>query len=281
MDWFSPGKNPGKAMGQAGADGQRLRRRWVRGDPGPRRRAGHYPGHWHGFSSIHRRCTLPGPRIGASSVAQENLRAISGQARAREVWCEALEQISQACDRADGCDLQLGHPVYRGWQRQESDTQARYRHQDHLQRRGFARRHGSVERSAITRLRRLHLFEFLDQPWCPQAVRHGATDFLEAITSRGDIYRPIQAEIFRAIDDCGAERVIDLCSGGGGPWLSPAWRSALAEHAPLTVAVTDKVPSSALPERLVAGVSCVNFPVDAAQVPEALRGFRTIFSSFH
>jgi hypothetical protein len=73
-----------------------------------------------------------------------------------------------------------------------------------------------MERSAITRLRRFHLFEVLDQAWCPPAVRHGATDFLEAITSRGNIYRPIQTEIFRAIEDCGAKSVIDLCSGGGG-----------------------------------------------------------------
>lgn len=112
-------------------------------------------------------------------------------------------------------------------------------------------------------------------------MRHGATDYLEAITSRGDIYRPIQAEFFRAIEDCGAERVVDLCSGGGGPWLSTSWRSALAEHAPLTVVLTDKFPSSALPDRLGAGVSCVNFSVDAAHVPAALTGFRTIFSSFH
>jgi hypothetical protein len=138
-----------------------------------------------------------------------------------------------------------------------------------------------MERSAITRLRRFHLFEVLDQAWCPPAVRHGATDFLEAITSRGNIYRPIQTEIFRAIEDCGAKSVIDLCSGGGGPWLSPAWRSALAERAPLTVVLTDKFPSSALPERLGVDMSCVNFSVDAAHVPEALRGFRTIFSSFH
>jgi hypothetical protein len=130
-------------------------------------------------------------------------------------------------------------------------------------------------------LRRFQLFEVLDLAWCPQAVRHGATDYLEAITSRGDIYRPIQGEIFRAIEDCGAERVVDLCSGGGGPWLSPAWLSALARHAPLTVVLTDKFPSSALPERLGPGVSCVSFSVNAARVPESLRGFRTIFSSFH
>jgi hypothetical protein len=130
-------------------------------------------------------------------------------------------------------------------------------------------------------LRRHQFFEVLDQAWCPQAVRHGATDFLEAITSRADIYRPVQAQFFRAIAECGAGRVVDLCSGGGGPWLSPPWLAGLAERAPLAVVLTDKFPSSALPDRLGPGVSCVNYPVDAAHVPESLRGFRTIFSSFH
>jgi hypothetical protein len=132
-------------------------------------------------------------------------------------------------------------------------------------------------------LRRLQLFEFLDQAWCPQAVRHGATDYLEAITSRTDIYRPIRGDIFGAIKQCGAARVVDLCAGGGGPWLSPAWRSALAEHAPLSVLLTDKFPSATLSSRLGTDpdVRCVVFPVDAAHVPEGLSGFRTIFSSFH
>jgi hypothetical protein len=132
-------------------------------------------------------------------------------------------------------------------------------------------------------LRRLQLFEFLDQSWCPQAVRHGATDYLEAITSRADIYGHIQGKIFRAIEECGAKQVIDLCSGGGGPWLSSSWRRALADHTPLTVVLTDKFPSKELPVRLTAdaNVTSINFPVDAANVPKSLQGFRTIFSSFH
>jgi len=140
-----------------------------------------------------------------------------------------------------------------------------------------------LERSAIARLRRLQLFEVLDQAWCPQAVRHGATDYLEAITSRADIYRPIQSEIFRAVEECGAPRVVDLCSGGGGPWLSPAWRAALANHTPLTVLLTDKFPSDVLSARLGGdpSIRCLDLPVDAAAVPADLSGFRTIFSSFH
>ena len=114
-------------------------------------------------------------------------------------------------------------------------------------------------------------------------MRHGATDYLEAITNRADIYRPIQAEFFRAISECGAERVVDLCSGGGGPWLSSEWHSELAKRAPLKVVLTDKFPSSVLATRLGQDpyVSCVDFSVDATCVPEFLRGFRTIFSSFH
>jgi hypothetical protein len=132
-------------------------------------------------------------------------------------------------------------------------------------------------------LRRLQLFEVLDQAWCPPAVRHGATDYLEAITSRADIYRPIRAEIFRAIRASGAERVVDLCSGGGGPWLSSAWRSELAKQAPLSVILTDKFPNITLSVRLGTNpaVSCVDCSVDAAHVPTDLSGFRTIFSSFH
>ena len=132
-------------------------------------------------------------------------------------------------------------------------------------------------------MRRLQLFEFLDQSWCPQAVRHGETDYLEAITNLADIYGPIQGEIFRAIAACSARQVIDLCSGGGGPWLSRSWRRALADHAPLTLVLTDKFPSRELPAKLSAdpAMTSINSSVDAASVPKSLKGFRTIFCSFH
>ena len=101
--------------------------------------------------------------------------------------------------------------------------------------------------------------------------------------SRSDIYRSIQAKIFEVIADCKAVRVVDLCSGGGGPWLSPSWRAALAKHEPLRVVLTDKFPSDVLSIRLRgdSSLSAVDFSVDAANVPDSLKGFRTIFSSFH
>jgi hypothetical protein len=103
------------------------------------------------------------------------------------------------------------------------------------------------------------------------------------VISRSDIYRSIQAKIFEVIADCGAVCVVDLCSGGGGPWLSPSWRAALARHEPLSVVLTDKFPSDVLSIRLRgdSSLSTADFSVDAAGVPASLKGFRTIFSSFH
>jgi hypothetical protein len=143
-------------------------------------------------------------------------------------------------------------------------------------------------------LRRVHLFEILDQAWCPKAVREGATDALEAIISSTDSYRSVRGQMMAAIRTSGAERVVDLCSGGGGPWLSESWSSesglsesghaASGQGGSLRVALTDKFPSEALATRVrqSRGIcSVVDSPVDATSVPEELRGFRTIFSSFH
>ncbi|HEX3940108.1 MAG TPA: hypothetical protein VHX11_01335 [Acidobacteriaceae bacterium] len=145
---------------------------------------------------------------------------------------------------------------------------------------------------------RLHLFEILDQSWCPRPVRDGATDFLEAITGASDVYRSVRADFLAAMLACRANQIVDLCSGGGGPWLSKPWQAVLEQQPGLRVLLTDKFPSRELCAKLGRGaaVSAVSIPVDAGDVPAALngpnrpngtdagrdlRGFRTLFSSFH
>lgn len=134
-------------------------------------------------------------------------------------------------------------------------------------------------------MRRLQLFEILDQSWCPQAVRDGATDFLEFITNLTDLYSPVRPLLLGAIRESGSRSVVDLCSGGGGPWLSSGWRAArFSREWPLTVWLTDKFPSFVLKSRLNESedsLRLVDEPVDATAVPPELHGFRTIFASFH
>jgi hypothetical protein len=134
-------------------------------------------------------------------------------------------------------------------------------------------------------LRRYQLFEFLDQRWCPQAIRDGATDFLERLSFLANPYSAIRSPFVDAIRATGARSVIDLCSGGGGPWFSEQWQEARVQaQGPLCVSLTDKFPSSILAkrvERTDATLKIVAHSVDATKVPANLTGFRTIFASFH
>jgi len=126
---------------------------------------------------------------------------------------------------------------------------------------------------------RLQLFEIHDQAWCPPSLRDALTDFLQFTITLGRSYAPIVPMLRDAITRTGATRVVDLCSGAGGPWR--AWLRKPRGMAPgfdVPVVLTDKYPnrlaqSGSLPFHTV--------PVDATAVPAQLDGFRTLFTSFH
>lgn len=133
---------------------------------------------------------------------------------------------------------------------------------------------------------RLHLIEIEDQPWCPTPVRDGATDYLQFVLDKLRPYRPVAGRLAAAIRRTGSRRVIDLCSGAGGPWpgLLPEVRSALGDQ-PLEVLLTDLYPNQAAWEKLQVdskdSLQGYDRPVDATRVPAELEGFRTLFSGFH
>jgi hypothetical protein len=82
----------------------------------------------------------------------------------------------------------------------------------------------------------------------------------------------------------GTREVLDLCSGGGGPWRRLAAESLAGITPAIAVRLTDKYPNRSAFRRAGAASSVLCFessPVDATRIPEHLQGFRTIFSSFH
>jgi hypothetical protein len=112
---------------------------------------------------------------------------------------------------------------------------------------------------------RVHLVEIHDLPWCPQSLRDALTDFLKFALNLPRTYEPAGPMIRAAVARTGARRIIDLCSGAGGPWTQ------LAPVVGVPVLLTDLYPHGSLhPE-----------PVDARAVPASLDGFRTLFTSFH
>jgi hypothetical protein len=97
-------------------------------------------------------------------------------------------------------------------------------------------------------MERRRLVELQDLPWCPRFIRDALTDLLHAATVMFDLYGPAVPTIREALEklDC---RVI------------PAFRKAAQGEGE--------------------AVSYIEYPVDAGDVPKDLRGFRTLFSSFH
>src|ERR1043166_1308225 len=111
---------------------------------------------------------------------------------------------------------------------------------------------------------RLHLVEIHDLAWCPRSLRDALTDFLSFFANTGGAYDSVGPLLRAAIERTGARRIIDLCSGAGGPW------SRLAPMVGLPVVKKDLYPHDPGVRR-----------VDARAVPPELDGFRTIFTAFH
>jgi len=134
-------------------------------------------------------------------------------------------------------------------------------------------------------MKRRQLIELEDQPWLPDAIRDGITDFLQFAATRAGLYRAILPLLERCIETLGVSRILDLCAGAGGAWSDLAPRLASVREGRLRIRLTDRYPNRAAWAReLVAGEGCIEMhpdPVDAMAVPEGLDGLRTLFSAFH
>ncbi len=131
---------------------------------------------------------------------------------------------------------------------------------------------------------RFQAIEFEDYEWFPAVLRDSMTDFFNFNMTRMNLYAPAVSLLAEALEKTGAERIVDLCSGGGGPHLRLAGDLSAALGRPVPVTLTDKYPNVPAFERVSREVSAIDFytePVDATRVPAELDGFRTLFSSFH
>jgi hypothetical protein len=132
---------------------------------------------------------------------------------------------------------------------------------------------------------RVNIPEIHDQPWLPPSIRDGITDTLQCIFRIGGVYRPIVPRLSNALEATDTVRLVDLCSGSGGPWAWLDAKLARRDCAPLNIQLTDKFPNTAARERGElrphGGVAYCAESVDATSVPDHLDGFRTMFASFH
>ena len=133
------------------------------------------------------------------------------------------------------------------------------------------------------RMRRMQLVELEDLPWFPRVIRNGGTDWLGFMANHTPMFAGVAPAIRRAMQATGTDRIIDLCSGGGGPWLT--LERELRKTGPVTVELSDLYPNSDARAYLrQAGQGRLTFhpgSVDATDVSPSMGGVRTMFNSFH
>jgi hypothetical protein len=132
-------------------------------------------------------------------------------------------------------------------------------------------------------MRRVQLIEIHDQPWFPSFLRDQVTDDLQIILNIVRPYADILPQLREGIEHSGADRVLDLCSGAGGPW--PWLADALARNGlSIRAEMSDKYPNAQARARVQTNSANLHYreeAVDATRVPRSLGGFRTLFTSFH
>ncbi len=131
---------------------------------------------------------------------------------------------------------------------------------------------------------RIHLFEFHDLELFPSSMRHTITDFLHTFAVWFKPYECVAPKLKESLEKAGTRRVIDLCSGSGGPLQGLAKELARRDFS-IEVTLTDKFPNLEAFQRASqnsgGAIRFVESSVDATVVPATLHGFRTLFTSFH
>ena len=134
-------------------------------------------------------------------------------------------------------------------------------------------------------MRRRQLFELTELAGCPASLRDTVHDTLQFIACLGDHYAGRASQIRFALSQVARPRVIDLCSGSGGPWLRLARLVQGYEREALEILLSDKHPNVAawrwVRDRTAGRVSYLTDPVDVLQLPGDQGGLRTLFSAFH
>ncbi|MGD0469050.1 MAG: hypothetical protein ABSA54_11805 [Terriglobales bacterium] len=138
-------------------------------------------------------------------------------------------------------------------------------------------------------MRRIQFIELHEQSWFPSSLRDFVTDALQFGFNLLKLYAPIAPLLQSVLDSTGSrmaagQSVVDLGSGGGGPWLDLS-RKLHGNPPGLRIWLTDKYPNlGAFQKVRAASENQITFypdSVEAMNVPRELKGLRTMFTSFH
>lgn len=133
-------------------------------------------------------------------------------------------------------------------------------------------------------MKRWHLFEFEDQNWFPQYLHDFITDMLQYHITTLELYMPAIHKVIKLLQVTNSNRIVDLCSGGGGTFL-PFQEILEKQGYSVSITLSDKYPNIEAFQKIhQLSNQRINFypeSVDVTNVPEELKGIRTLFTAFH
>ncbi len=127
---------------------------------------------------------------------------------------------------------------------------------------------------------RLQLVELEDLPWWPLWLRNYQTDLLERINRYMRFYDGCLPRLRGLLEASGESQILDLCSGGGGPW--PDWLERGCFSLP--VQLSDLYPNErafARLERRHTGLRGISHSLDMLRLGSEPPGLRTLFTALH
>lgn len=129
-----------------------------------------------------------------------------------------------------------------------------------------------------------NFIEIEDHTWFPHLLRNQITDALHYLIVEMKVYDPIIPELLWVMQHSRTKKVVDLCSGGTGPWQYLIKTIRNPEESFESITLTDLYPNREAMKALAAAHPVFNYrdgAVDALNIDPALEGVRTLFSSFH
>lgn len=134
-------------------------------------------------------------------------------------------------------------------------------------------------------MKRIQLFEFEDLPWFPRELRDYLTHYIVTIHRLMNTPAALAPLVARLVSHAKRDDIVDLCSGGGGPWADTLPLLESAYQLTPTVTLTDLYPNATASKTVNSNTSrrmkYRQRPTDAGNVPKDLNGPRTLICSFH
>ncbi len=131
-------------------------------------------------------------------------------------------------------------------------------------------------------MKRREFHEIADLAGCPAWLRDAMTGYLQVMIETARPYEVAIPVVEKLCTDLGASSVLDLASGGGGPWATLG-KELRERGLDLSIVLSDVAPSTDALSRLsgVTGVEYLREPVSALDVPASDAGVWTMFTGLH